>query len=81
MDEEQNRVKIKDWLLKQLGKDWEDDEKMRPKFKGFSGQRSDWEPNYFFWKDLIIKLSRHLGVFFVTPSQVKVKVFREFEFS
>nr|XP_017243281.1 PREDICTED: charged multivesicular body protein 7 isoform X2 [Daucus carota subsp. sativus] len=71
MESEENRAKIKDWLLKELGKDWEDDDKMRPKFKGFSGQRSDWEPNYIFWRDLIINLSRHLRVLFITPSQVK----------
>lgn len=71
MDEEETRERIKEWLLKEVGKDWEDDDKMRPKFKAFSGQRSDWEPNYFFWRDLIIKLSRHLCIFFINPSQVK----------
>lgn len=70
MDQEESRRRIKEWLLKELGKDWDDDEKMRPKFKGFSGQRSDWEPNYIFWKDLIVKLSRHLNLLLINPSQV-----------
>ncbi|KAL8120336.1 uncharacterized protein LOC141724706 [Apium graveolens] len=71
MNVEEHRGRIKEWLIKEVGKDWVDDEKMRPKFKGFSGQRSDWESNFIFWRDLIIKLSRHLGIFFIDPSQVK----------
>ncbi|KAF9591198.1 hypothetical protein IFM89_002853 [Coptis chinensis] len=51
--------------------DWDDEVVTSGRFKAFSGQRSDWEPKYLFWKDLILKVARHLGVFTIHSSQVK----------
>lgn len=51
--------------------DWDDDVISTARFKAFSGQRSDWQPKYAFWRDLILKLASHLGVFIITPSEVK----------
>ncbi|XVE73555.1 hypothetical protein DITRI_Ditri11bG0128000 [Diplodiscus trichospermus] len=51
--------------------DWDDELMATARFKAFSGQRTDWEPKFQFWKDLIIKISRHFGLFINSPSQVK----------
>ncbi|WCJ22587.1 SNF7 family protein [Euphorbia peplus] len=51
--------------------DWDDDLIATARFKALNGQRSDWEPKYFFWRDLILKIARQLGVFILHPSQVK----------
>ncbi|KAI3772980.1 hypothetical protein L6452_04176 [Arctium lappa] len=36
-----------------------------------SDHRSDWESRYHFWRDLIIKIARHLHIFIILPSVVK----------
>lgn len=51
--------------------DWDDVIIANARFKAFSGQRSDWEQKYFFWRDLIFKVSRHLGLFIISPSEVR----------
>ncbi|XP_058076088.1 uncharacterized protein LOC131224762 isoform X2 [Magnolia sinica] len=51
--------------------DWDDDVVSAARFKAFSGQRSDWEPKFLFWRDLILKVARHLGVFIIQASEVK----------
>ncbi|KAH7856710.1 hypothetical protein Vadar_004539 [Vaccinium darrowii] len=51
--------------------DWDNEVMATARFKAFSGQRSDWEPKYAFWRDLILKVASHLGVFFFHPSEVK----------
>lgn len=58
-------------LIRKEVPDWDDEVMVTARFKAFSGQRSDWEPKYVFWRDLILKLSTHLGVFLVHPSEVK----------
>ncbi|KAK6118156.1 hypothetical protein DH2020_048140 [Rehmannia glutinosa] len=50
--------------------DWDDETKSRARFKALSGQRSDWEPLYRFWRDLILKVARHLRIFIIRPSHV-----------
>lgn len=50
--------------------DWDDEVVATARFKAFSGQRSDWELRFQFWRDLILKVSRHLGVFIIDPFQV-----------
>lgn len=67
-DEVGNKVKE---FLKNEVPDWEDEAKVSARFKAFSGQRCDWEPLYLFWRDLILKVARHLRVFIIRPSQVK----------
>lgn len=51
--------------------DWGDEIVSTARFKALSGQRSDWEPKYLFWRDLILKVARHLGVVAIRPSEVK----------
>ncbi|OVA16608.1 Snf7 [Macleaya cordata] len=51
--------------------DWDDEVVATARFKALSGQRSDWEPKFLFWRDLILKVARHLGVFIVRSSEVK----------
>ncbi|KAK9282142.1 hypothetical protein L1049_005054 [Liquidambar formosana] len=61
---------VGEFIRKEVG-DWDDEGVATARFKAFSGQRSDWEPKYHFWRDLIIKVARHFGLFFINPSQVK----------
>ncbi|KMZ61769.1 SNF7 family protein [Zostera marina] len=51
--------------------DWDDEMTSIARFKAFSGQRSDWEPRYMFWKDLIVKVAKGLGICTVKSSDVK----------
>lgn len=51
--------------------DWDDEVASTARFKAFSGQRSDWEPKYLFWRELILKIARHLGLLTVRFSEVK----------
>lgn len=50
--------------------DWDDEMTSIARFKAFSGQRSDWEPRYMFWKDLIVKVAKGLGICTVKSSDV-----------
>ncbi|WOL09593.1 charged multivesicular body protein 7 [Canna indica] len=50
---------------------WDDEVAATARFKAFSGQRSDWEPKFLFWRDLIIRVARHLGVCTIRLSEVK----------
>ncbi|XP_073037831.1 uncharacterized protein [Primulina eburnea] len=61
---------VADFVRKEVS-DWDDEVKGRARFKALSGQRSDWEPLYLFWRDLIIKVARHLGIFLICPSHVQ----------
>ncbi|KAK4379791.1 hypothetical protein RND71_001653 [Anisodus tanguticus] len=63
--------RVMEYLRKQVA-DWDDEVKCISRFKAFSGQRSDWEPLYVFWRDLILKVARHLHIFIIRPSQVKI---------
>ncbi|KAJ0559404.1 putative Snf7 family protein [Helianthus annuus] len=60
---------VREVILKEVP-DWDSDVTVSARFKAFSGQRSDWEPRYQFWKNLIIKVVRHLGIFIIRPSVV-----------
>lgn len=61
---------VKEFIRREVP-DWDDDEVVATaRFKAFSGQRSDWEVKYQFWRDLIIKVSRRFGVFIIDPLQV-----------
>lgn len=50
--------------------DWDDEVMATARFKAFSGQRSDWEPRFRFWRDLIINIARHFRFLFLSPSQM-----------
>ncbi|KAL5717173.1 hypothetical protein ACHQM5_010234 [Ranunculus cassubicifolius] len=58
-------------FIKQQVPDWDDEVIATARFKAFSGQRSDWEPKFIFWKDLILKVARANGNFIIQPSQVR----------
>ncbi|KAF7804981.1 charged multivesicular body protein 7 [Senna tora] len=61
---------VRDFILKEVP-DWDDELLASARFKAFSGQRSDWQPKFLFWRDLIIKIARNFGLFIIRPSQVK----------
>ncbi|CAN6467117.1 unnamed protein product [Victoria cruziana] len=58
-------------FIKEEVPDWDDDIVSAVRFKAFSGQRSDWEPKYWFWRDLIIKIARHLGITVIHASELR----------
>ncbi|XP_044493257.1 charged multivesicular body protein 7 [Mangifera indica] len=51
--------------------DWSDDVVTSARFKAFSGQRSDWEPKFQFWRDLILKIACHFDLLIIHPSKIK----------
>lgn len=55
--------------------DWDDDVIATARFKAFSGQRSDWEARFQFWRGLIIKVAGHLGHIIIDTEEVKNKWF------
>ncbi|CAA7030564.1 unnamed protein product [Microthlaspi erraticum] len=61
---------VKEFIRREVP-DWDDEVVATARFKAFSGQRSDWELRFQFWRDLIIKASRQFGVFIIDPVQVK----------
>ncbi|XP_028791392.1 charged multivesicular body protein 7 [Neltuma alba] len=64
------RMTVKDFILSEVP-DWDDEVVASARFKAFSGQRSDWQSKFLFWRDLIIKIARHVGLFIIRPSEVK----------
>ncbi|EEF47153.1 charged multivesicular body protein 7 [Ricinus communis] len=61
---------VMEFICKEVS-DWNEEVIATARFKAFSGQRSDWEPKYQFWRNLILKIARHLGLFTIRPCQVK----------
>ncbi|KAA0050281.1 charged multivesicular body protein 7 isoform X2 [Cucumis melo var. makuwa] len=51
--------------------DWDDEVVATARFKAFSGQKSDWEPRYLFWRDLILTVARQLNFLIIKPSEIK----------
>jgi hypothetical protein len=51
--------------------DWDDEAVATARFKAFSGQKSDWEARYEFWKFLILKIARRFGLLVIRPLDVK----------
>ncbi|KAL5539853.1 hypothetical protein UlMin_045474 [Ulmus minor] len=70
MESESGLRSVRELIRKEVA-DWDDEAACRARFKDFSGQRSDWEPIYFFWRDLILNITRHFGLLIIRPSQVK----------
>ncbi|PQQ12074.1 charged multivesicular body protein 7 isoform X1 [Prunus yedoensis var. nudiflora] len=62
--------RVREVIRKQVGDDWDDEVMSRARFKALSGQRSDWEPTYLFWRDLILSVARQLGLFIIKPSHL-----------
>lgn len=50
--------------------DWDDEVVVRARYKAFTGQRTDWENRLQFWKSLVVKSARHLGLVAIDPTQV-----------
>lgn len=61
---------VREFIRREV-KDWEEEAIATARFKAFSGQRSDWEARYQFWRDLILKVARHFHLLFISSSQVK----------
>ncbi|PIN20113.1 hypothetical protein CDL12_07210 [Handroanthus impetiginosus] len=74
-DEKNEAAAVAAFIRKEV-EDWDDEVKSRARFKALSGQRSDWESLYRFWRDLILNVARHLGIFIIRPSHVKRLWFR-----
>eukprot|EP00249_Psilotum_nudum_P016223 c25727_g1_i1 orf=436-1713(-) len=55
--------------------EWNDDVVGRTLVKAFSGQRTDWEGRFQFWKELVIKVARHLRLIVIDTDIVKNKWF------
>ncbi|XP_057965644.1 uncharacterized protein LOC131156186 isoform X1 [Malania oleifera] len=70
MEDGCSSVSVGEFIRKEV-RDWDDEATATARFKAFSGQRSDWESRFLFWRDLIIKVARHLRIFIISPSQVK----------
>ncbi|KAL1312848.1 hypothetical protein HN51_039430 [Arachis hypogaea] len=69
MDSAEERA-VRDFIAKEVP-DWNDDVVSVARFKAFSGQRSDWQPRFLFWRHLILKIATHFRLLFIKPSQVK----------
>lgn len=74
-EEEEEKLRAREFLRKEVD-GWDDPVKATVWFKGFSGQRCDWEARYLFWRELILNLARHLGTFIIRPSRLKNIWFR-----
>lgn len=74
-EEEEETLRVREFLRKEVD-GWDDPVKATAWFKGFSGQRCDWEARYLFWRELILNLARHLGTFIIRPSRLKNIWFR-----
>ncbi|XP_057854673.1 uncharacterized protein LOC131064539 isoform X2 [Cryptomeria japonica] len=59
-------------FIKSQVADWDDDVITSARFKAFSGQRSDWEARFQFWRDLIIKVARHLGRIIIDTEELEM---------
>jgi hypothetical protein len=59
------------------GVDWDDDAAWEcGRMKALSGQRSDWEPLFLFWRRLILLVASRLRIFLIPASRVKNVWFR-----
>ncbi|PON43247.1 Snf7 family [Parasponia andersonii] len=65
---------IREYIGEKVG-DWDNEVACRARFKDFSGQRSDWQPIFLFWRDLILNIARHFRLVLLRPSQVKKEWF------
>lgn len=57
-------------FIREKVEDWDDEVAARARFKDFSGQPSDSQPIFLFWRDLIINIARHFGILLLRPAQV-----------
>ncbi|KAJ3690957.1 hypothetical protein LUZ61_020121 [Rhynchospora tenuis] len=59
------------------GVNWDDDAAWDSgRMKALSGQRSDWEPLYLFWRRLILLVASRLRISFIPASRIKSVWFR-----
>lgn len=61
---------VGEFIRSEVG-DWDDEAVGTARFKAFSGQKSDWEAKYDFWKLLILKIARRFGLLVIRPLDVK----------
>ena len=67
-----DEVEVKQLLnfIREQVPDWDDEVKATARYKAFSGQRSDWESLFVFWRDLIITIVRRFNILLLSPSLV-----------
>lgn len=58
-------------IVKKEVADWDDEVISTARFKALTGQRCDWETKFQFWRNLIINISRRLGLITIKSSEVK----------
>lgn len=69
MEKESKRSRIRDFIREKVP-DWDDEVVSTARFKAFSGQKSDWEPRYLFWRGLILTIARQFNFVFIKPSEI-----------
>ena len=62
-------------FIKCQATDWDKDVKTSARFNTFNGKRTDWEARFQFWRDLIIKVARHLGQIIIDTQEVNCLLF------
>ncbi|XP_074286029.1 uncharacterized protein LOC141611401 isoform X2 [Silene latifolia] len=71
---EEMDVEVREFIKEKVP-DWDDPVKATARFKALSGQRSDWEPQFRFWRDLILSIARRFNLLFISPSHLKNRWF------
>ncbi|XP_038875996.1 uncharacterized protein LOC120068336 isoform X2 [Benincasa hispida] len=70
MEKESKGSRVREFIREKVP-DWDDEVVATARFKAFSGQKSDWEPRYQVWRDLIITIARKFNFIFIKPSEIK----------
>lgn len=64
-------------FIKDKVTDWDDEVVTTARFKAFSGQKSDWEPRYLFWRDLILTIAHKFNFIFIKPIEIRNQWFSQ----
>lgn len=70
MESESKGSRVREFIREKVP-DWDDELVAIARFKAFSGQKSDWEPRYLFWRDLILAVAHQFNFIFIKPSEMR----------
>ncbi|XP_022938857.1 charged multivesicular body protein 7 [Cucurbita moschata] len=70
MEKESKELLVREFIREKVP-DWDNELVATARFKAFSGQKSDWEPRYLFWRDLILTIAHQFNFIFLKPSEIK----------
>ena len=70
MEKESKELLVREFIREKVP-DWDNEVVATARFKAFSGQKSDWEPRYLFWRDLILTIAHQFNFIFLKPSEIK----------